>query len=58
MRPTTPARCVTTRARRRRPYRPQLEALDVRNLLSTYTVDHLADDVAGDGAEWQPPLLH
>jgi hypothetical protein len=36
-------------ALRMRPYRPRLELLEVRNLLSTYTVDHLADDFVGDG---------
>src|SRR5262249_52734349 len=29
--------------------RPRLEALEDRNLLSTFTVDHLADDLVGQG---------
>jgi hypothetical protein len=39
-----------TRLRRRAAasFRPILEMLEVRNLLSTYTVDHLADDMVGD----------
>jgi hypothetical protein len=36
-------------ARRIRPYRPRLEILEERSLLSTYMVDHLADDVVGEG---------
>jgi hypothetical protein len=32
-----------------RPYRPRLEILEDRNLLSMFTVDHLADDMVGDG---------
>ncbi len=32
-----------------RSYRPAVEVLEVRNLLSTYTVDHLADDMVGNG---------
>jgi hypothetical protein len=36
-------------ALRIRPYRPRLEILEDRNLLSTYRVDHLADDLVGDG---------
>jgi hypothetical protein len=39
----------TTSYLRRRYYRPRLEGLEVRNLLSTFTVDHLADDLVGDG---------
>jgi hypothetical protein len=31
--------------RRHRPYRPRLEVLEERNLLSTFTVNHLADDL-------------
>jgi hypothetical protein len=42
-----------SRARRRiktpRPYRPRLEMLEDRNLPSTFTVDHLADDLVGSG---------
>jgi hypothetical protein len=34
---------------RPRPYRPRLEMLEDRNLLSTFTVDHLADDLVGSG---------
>jgi hypothetical protein len=30
-------------------FRPGVEVLEVRNLLSTYTVDHLADDLVGSG---------
>jgi hypothetical protein len=30
-------------------FRPSVEMLEVRNLLSTFTVDHLADDMVGDG---------
>src|SRR5262249_33895597 len=33
--------------RRPRPLRPRLEILEARNLLSTFTVDHLADDLVG-----------
>ena len=32
-----------------RPYRPRLEMLEDRNLLSMFTVDHLADDLVGSG---------
>ena len=32
-----------------RPYRPRLEILEDRNLLSTFTVDRLTDDTVGDG---------
>lgn len=40
-----------TRFRRRKAvfFRPAIEALEDRNLLSTYTVDHLADDLVGQG---------
>jgi hypothetical protein len=31
------------------PFRPSVEVLEARNLLSTFTVDHLADDLLGDG---------
>src|SRR5262245_44723418 len=34
---------------RRRTARPRLEVLENRTLLSTYTVDHLADDMVGSG---------
>jgi hypothetical protein len=34
---------------RPRPYRPRLELLEDRNLLSTFTVDHLTDDLVGAG---------
>jgi hypothetical protein len=34
-------------ARKPRPSRPHLESLESRTLLSTYTVDHLADDLVG-----------
>ena len=30
-------------------FRPFIETLEHRNLLSTFMVDHLADDMAGDG---------
>jgi hypothetical protein len=30
-------------------FRPRFEMLEERNLLSTYAVDHLADDMVGDG---------
>ncbi len=36
-------------ARRVRAYRPRLEVLEDRTLLSTYLVDHLADDMVGSG---------
>jgi len=36
-------------ARRVRAYRPRLEALESRTLLSNYVVDHLADDGVGSG---------
>ena len=36
-------------ARRVRAYRPRLEVLESRTLLSTYLVDHLADDGVGSG---------
>jgi hypothetical protein len=36
-------------ARKKRAYRPRLEMLEDRNLLSTFTVDHLADDMVGSG---------
>jgi hypothetical protein len=36
-------------ARKVRAYRPRLEALEDRTLLSTYLVDHLADDTVGTG---------
>src|SRR5262249_52693710 len=36
-------------ARKVRAYRPPLEGLETRNLLSTYLVDHLADDGVGMG---------
>jgi hypothetical protein len=36
-------------ARKVRAYRPRLEVLESRNLLSTYLVDHLADDGVGTG---------
>ena len=36
-------------ARRVRAYRPRLEVLESRTLLSTYLVDHLADDLVGSG---------
>jgi hypothetical protein len=32
-----------------RSYRPAVEVLEARNLLSTYMVDHLADDLVGSG---------
>ena len=32
-----------------RSYRPQLELLESRTLLSTFTVDHLVDDMVGQG---------
>jgi hypothetical protein len=40
-----------TRARRHKlaSFRPVIEALEDRNLLSTFTVDHLADDLVGSG---------
>jgi hypothetical protein len=40
-----------TRLRRRAAasFRPSVEMLEVRNLLSTFTVDHLADDMVGSG---------
>jgi hypothetical protein len=37
------------RTRRVACFRPSVETLEDRNLLSTYTVDHLADDLVGDG---------
>jgi hypothetical protein len=36
-------------ARKVRAYRPRLEVLESRTLLSTYLVDHLADDLVGTG---------
>jgi hypothetical protein len=36
-------------ARKLRAYRPRLELLESRALLSTYLVDHLADDLVGTG---------
>ena len=36
-------------ARKVRAYRPHLEVLEDRTLLSTYLVDHLADDMVGTG---------
>jgi hypothetical protein len=36
-------------ARKVRAYRPRLEVLESRTLLSTYLVDHLADDMIGTG---------
>src|SRR5260370_4377497 len=30
-------------------FRPAVEMLEARNLLDTFTVDHLADDMVGDG---------
>ena len=36
-------------ARKVRAYRPRLEVLEDRTLLSTYLVDHLADDLVGTG---------
>jgi hypothetical protein len=36
---------------RPRSFRPRLEILEDRNLLSTYTVDHLADDWVGSGLD-------
>jgi hypothetical protein len=36
-------------ARKVRAYRPRLEVLESRTLLSTYLVDHLADDLVGSG---------
>jgi hypothetical protein len=36
-------------ARKVRAYRPRLEILEDRTLLSTYLVDHLADDMVGSG---------
>jgi hypothetical protein len=36
-------------AREVRAYRPRLEVLEDRTLLSTYLVDHLADDMVGTG---------
>src|SRR5262249_42434057 len=39
----------TQTPRRLRSYRPRLEMLEDRNLLSTFTVDHLADDLIGSG---------
>ena len=36
-------------ARKVRAYRPRLEVLESRTLLSTYLVDHLADDGVGSG---------
>jgi streptogramin lyase len=36
-------------ARKVRAYRPRLEVLEDRTLLSTYLVDHLADDMVGSG---------
>jgi hypothetical protein len=36
-------------ARKVRAYRPRLEILEDRTLLSTYLVDHLADDMVGTG---------
>jgi predicted outer membrane repeat protein len=36
-------------ARKVRAYRPRLEVLENRTLLSTYVVDHLADDTVGTG---------
>ena len=40
-----------TRISRRRvaSFRPFMEVLEDRNLLSTYTVDHLTDDPVGEG---------
>jgi len=34
---------------RHRPYRPRLELLEDRTLLSVFTVNHLADDLVGSG---------
>jgi hypothetical protein len=36
-------------ARKLRAYRPRLQVLEDRTLLSTYVVDHLADDLVGSG---------
>jgi len=36
-------------ARKVRAYRPRLEVLEDRTLLSIYLVDHLADDLVGTG---------
>jgi hypothetical protein len=40
-----------TRIRRHKvaSFRPSIEVLEARNLLSTFTVDHLADDLVGSG---------
>jgi hypothetical protein len=36
-------------ARKAASFRPSVEVLEARNLLSTFTVDHLADDLVGSG---------
>jgi hypothetical protein len=40
---------IRIRHNRHASFRPSVEMLEVRNLLSTFIVDHLADDMVGDG---------